>query len=56
MCLFFYLAGVLSGYITWRLVSAPYLWDAEEEAKSWYRQWESLKQEMDLLRAQNGED
>ena len=56
MCLFFYLAGVLSGYITWRLVSAPYLWDAEEEAKSWYRQWESLKREMDLLRAQNGED
>jgi len=47
MCLIFYIAGVLYGYITWRLVSAPYLWDAEEEAKSWHRQWESLKQEMD---------
>lgn len=47
MCLFFYLAGVLCGYIAWRLASAPQLWDAEEEAKSWHRQWESLKKEMD---------
>ena len=56
MCLVFYLAGVLSGYISWRLANAPRLWDAEEEIKSWQRQWIAAKNESDLLRAQIGED
>jgi hypothetical protein len=56
MCLFFYLAGVLSGYISWRMANAPRLWDAEEEAKTWQRQWVVSKNENDLLRAQIGED
>lgn len=53
MCLFFYLAGVLSGYITWRLVSAPHLWDAEESAQYWMRQWVALKTENATLRGDN---
>ena len=53
MCLLFYLAGVLSGYITWRLVSAPHLCDAEEEAKNWQKQWVILKQENNSLRGEN---
>lgn len=47
MSLFFYMAGCVTGYVTWRLANAPRLWDAEDEAKSWHRQWESLKREMD---------
>ena len=49
MCLLFYLAGVLSGYLAWRLSSAPRLWDAEEEARNWQKQWVILKQENDSL-------
>jgi hypothetical protein len=53
MCLLFYLAGVFSGYITWRLVSAPYLWDAEEEAKYWKKEWVVVKRQNDLLTDNN---
>lgn len=52
MCLFFYLAGVLSGYVSWRLAHAPRLWDAEEEVRNWQKQWVASKNENDLLRAQ----
>lgn len=53
MCLLFYLAGVATGYLTWRLVSAPYLWDAQEEAKSWQKQWAIAKSEIDALKGLN---
>lgn len=47
MCLLFYVAGCLTGYLAWRMSSAPMLWDAEDEAKHWKKQWLSLKNEMD---------
>jgi hypothetical protein len=49
MCLFFYLSGVFTGYLTWRLVNAPRLWDAEEEAKNWQKQWLVLKEQNDTI-------
>jgi hypothetical protein len=47
MCLLFYVAGCLTGYLAWRMSSAPMLWDAEDEAKHWKKQWLALKSEMD---------
>lgn len=51
MCLVFYLAGLLTGYLAWRLASAPRMWDAEDEAYYWKKQWIAVKNENDLLRA-----
>ena len=50
MCLLFYLAGCLSGYLAWRMSSAPRLWDAEDEARNWQKQWSLVKRENDILR------
>lgn len=43
MCLLFYLAGVVSGYLAWRMAFAPRLWDAEEEASYWRLEWLKVK-------------
>lgn len=51
MCLVFYLAGVFTGYLAWRLASAPRMWDAEDEAHYWKKQWLAAKSENDLLKA-----
>lgn len=50
MCLVFYVAGVLTGFLAWRLSSAPRLWDAEDEARYWQKQWTAVKHENDLLK------
>lgn len=50
MCLLFYLAGVATGYLAWRYSSAPRLWDAEDEARHWQKQWAVIKSENDALR------
>lgn len=49
MCLLFYIAGILTGYITWRITTAPYLWDAEEEAKFYKKEWIALKNKQDIV-------
>jgi len=49
MCLLFYIAGILTGYITWRIATAPYLWDAEEEAKFYKNEWIALKNKQDIM-------
>jgi len=56
MCLLFYLAGVATGYLAWRLASAPKLWDAEEERDFWRKQWSALKNENDLLTSNISKD
>jgi|APGre2960657444_1045066.scaffolds.fasta_scaffold43316_1 hypothetical protein len=48
MCLLFFLAGILIGYVTFRLATAPHLWDAEEEAKFYKKQWILLKNKEDI--------
>ena len=49
MCLFFYISGVATGYLAWRLTSAPKLWDSEEEAKFWRSKWISAQNQLDKL-------
>lgn len=49
MCLFFYLCGVATGYMSWRLATAPRLWDSEEEAKLWRTKWVSAQQQLDEI-------
>jgi len=53
MCLFFYLCGVATGYISWRLATAPRLWDSEEEAKLWRTKWMATQQQLDKLNTPN---
>lgn len=43
MCLLFYLAGLASGYMAWRISAAPRLWDAQTEAGYWRDQWLKVK-------------
>ena len=56
MCLFFYLAGIATGYLAWRMTSAPKLWDAQEERDFWRKQWTVVKNENDLLATDNSQD
>jgi hypothetical protein len=56
MCLFFYLAGVATGYLAWRMTSAPKLWDMEEERNFWRTQWNLVKNENDLLAGRLSEE
>lgn len=48
MCLLFYVAGLVSGYIAWYVSAAPRLWDAKAEAKHWRELWLKLKDQEDL--------
>lgn len=50
MCLVFYISGVLTGYLAWRLTSAPRLWDSEEEVKHWRLKWIDAQNQLDLLK------
>lgn len=49
MCLVFYICGVLTGYLAWRLTSAPRLWDSQEEARFWRTQWVAARSQLDTL-------
>lgn len=49
MCLFFYISGVLSGYLAWRMSSAPRLWDAEDEVVYWRKRWVEAMAQNDRL-------
>ena len=49
MCLLFYLVGVLTGYVTWRITNAPRIWDAEEEAEFYKKEWIALKNKQDII-------
>jgi hypothetical protein len=48
MCLLFYLAGLATGYVAWRISTAPRLWDAQTEADFWRNQWLKIKSREDL--------
>jgi hypothetical protein len=47
MSLVFYIGGIVTGYIAWRLAHAPRLWSAEEEARLWRSKWISAQIELD---------